>query len=246
MTLSEPEQESKPERKLVTPGDLIAEGQYKVLTPYTVIKKNDGYYALVVGLATIDDESKALKLVPLQGPYYPSPEDVVIGIIRSLGITSWEVDIRAPSPAILYATDYLGRPINPARENLSEYLDVGDVIIAKIQVFDRTRDPLLTTRGRGLGKVTKGAVIEISPVKVPRVIGKKGSMQSVLEGETGCKVIVGRNGRLVINCPSKDLEEIVVLAIRKIEAEAHTTGLTDRIKEFIITEKVRRGLISGR
>ena len=246
MAASEPEQESKPTRRLVTPGDLIVEGQYKVLTPNTVLERDNGYYALVVGLATIDGESKTLKLVPLQGPYYPSPEDVVIGIIRSIGITSWEVDIRAPSPAILYATDYLGRPINPARENLSEYLDVGDVIIAKIQVFDRTRDPLLTTRGRGLGKVTKGAVIEISPVKVPRVIGKKGSMQSVLEGETGCKVIVGRNGRLVVNCPSKDLEEIVVLAIRKIEAEAHTTGLTDRIKEFIITEKVRRGLISGR
>jgi len=244
-TNAETLQEGRSERKLVTPGDLVVRGEYKVLTPNTLIKRGDSYYALVIGLATIDNESKTLKLVPLQGPYYPSPEDIVIGIIRSIGITSWEVDIRAPSPAILYATDYLGRPINPARENLSDYLDIGDVVIAKIQIFDRTRDPLLTTKGRGLGKVTRGAVVEISPVKVPRVIGKKGSMQSVLEGETGCRLIIGRNGRLVINCPNRDLEEIIVMAIRKIEAEAHTMGLTDRIKEFIITEKVRRGLISG-
>ncbi len=237
--------EEKP-RTLVAPGDLLARGEYKILTPTTVQRRGDSYYALVVGLATVDDEAKTIKLIPLQGPYYPSVDDLVIGIVRSIGLTSWEVDIRAPSPAILYASDYLGRPVNPARESLSDYLDVGDVIIAKIQVFDRTRDPLITTRGKGLGKVTTGAVVEISPVKVPRVIGKKGSMQSVLEGETGCRLVVGRNGRIVVNCPNKDLEEIVVLAIRKIEAEAHTTGLTDRIKEFILTEKVRRGLIGGR
>ncbi len=233
-------------RILVTPGDVIAEGDFKIITPNTVEKRGSKHYALVVGVAYIDNENKVLKLIPLQGPYYPAVDDVVVGIVRAIGLTSWEVDIRAPSPAILYAADYLGRPVNPARENLSDYLDIGDVLIAKVQVFDRTRDPLLTTRGKGLGKVISGAVVEISPVKVPRVIGKKGSMQAVLEGDTGCRLVIGRNGRIVVNCPSKELEEVVVLAIRKIEAEAHTTGLTDRIKEFILTEKVRRGLISGR
>lgn len=234
------------QRELVAPGDLIAEGDFKILSPSTIYKVGRKYYSAVVGLVQYDESSNTLKIIPLEGYYYPQPEDIVVGVVRSVGLTSWEVDIRAPFPGILYASDFLGRPINPAREELTDYLDVGDVIIAKIEVFDRTRDPLLSTKGKGLGKVTKGAIVEINPAKVPRVIGKKGSMQSTLENETGCKLVVGRNGRIVIDCPNRDLKDILVLAIRKIEREAHIPGLTDRIKEFIAKEKVRRGLIGGR
>ena len=234
------------QRELVVPGDLIAEGDFKILSPSTIYKIGKRYYSAVVGLVQYDESNNTLKIIPLEGYYYPQPEDIVVGVIRSVGLTSWEVDIRAPFPGILYASDFLGRPINPAREELTDYLDVGDVIVAKIEVFDRTRDPLLSTKGKGLGKVTKGAIVEINPAKVPRVIGKKGSMQATLENETGCKLVVGRNGRIVIDCPNRDLKDILVLAIRKIEREAHIPGLTDRIKEFIAKEKVRRGLIGGR
>ncbi len=230
-------------RELVVPGQLLAEGEFKVGTPNYVYRVGSKYYSAVVGLAEITEES--LAVIPLEGFYYPSPGDIVIGVIRNVGITSWEVDIRAPFPATLYAADFLGRPINPAKEDLSDYLNIGDVILAKVDVFDRTRDPILTTKGKGLGKVTKGSVIEISPVKVPRVIGKKGSMHQTLESETGCKITVAKNGRILVECPNKQLEEIVVLAIRKIEREAHIPGLTDRIKEFILKEKVRRGLLGG-
>ncbi len=234
------------ERKIVTPGDEVADAGFKVVTPNTIYVKGDKYYSLVVGLAKKDLKNKTISIIPLEGYYYPKKDDVVVGIVTSVGLTSWEVDIRAPFPGILYASDFLGKPVNPAKEDLTNYLDVGDVVIAKIDTFDRTRDPHLTTRGRGLGKVKKGTVIEVSPVKVPRLIGRKGSMQSVLEGETGCRLVIGMNGRIVINCPNQDAEEMLVLAIRKIEREAHTTGLTDRVKEFILKEKVRRGIISGR
>ena len=233
------------QRDLVVPGQLIAEGDIGVTTPTYINKIGSKLYSTVIGLVNIDEERKSLGIIPLEGFYYPSPEDLVIGVIKNVGITSWEVDIRAPFTAILYAADLLGRPINPAKEDLSQYLDVGDMILAKVEVFDRTRDPILTTKGKGLGKITKGAVIEISPVKVPRVIGKKGSMHQVLEEETGCKVVIARNGRILIDCPNKALEEILILAIRKIERESHIPGLTDRIKEFIIKEKVRRGLLGG-
>ncbi len=222
------------QRILVVPGDLIGEGDYKVLSPSTVYRVGKRYYSAVVGLAQRDESQKTIKVIPLEGYYYPQADDIVVGVIRSVGLTSWEVDIRAPFPGILYASDFLGRAVNPAKEDLTDYLDVGDVIVAKVEVFDRTRDPLLSTKGKGLGKVTKGAIVEISPVKVPRVIGKKGSMQAMIEGETGCKLTIGRNGRIVIDCPNQDLREIVIMAIRKIEREAHIPGLTDRIKEFIV------------
>jgi len=233
------------QRDLVVPGELIAEGDFKIINPSYISKVGNKYYSTVIGLVDIGEDEESLNIIPLEGFYYPSPGDLVIGVVRSVGITSWELDIRAPFPAILYAADLLGRPINPAKEDLSQYLDVGDMVLAKVDVFDRTRDPILTTKGKGLGKITKGAVVEISPVKVPRVIGKKGSMHQTLEEETGCKITVAKNGRILIECPNETLEKIVVLAIRKIEREAHIPGLTDRIKEFILKEKVRRGLLGG-
>jgi len=231
------------DRQLVTPGDLLAEGEYKILNPAAVYRKGNRYYAAVIGLAQISDDT--INVIPLEGFYYPNPGDVVVGVIVNVGITNWEVDIRAPFTAILYAADALGRPVNPAKEDLTHYLDVGDIIIAKIEAFDRTRNPVLTIRGKGLGKVNEGAIVEISPVKVPRVIGKKASMLQTLQKETGCDIIVGKNGRIIIKCKNPDMQEILVLAIRKIERESHIPGLTDRIKEFILKEKVRRGLVSG-
>jgi len=231
-------------RELVIPGQLIAEGKLTVVTPTTVYSIDNKYYATVVGLVNIENDK--LGVIPLEGFYYPKVDDVVIGVITSVGVTSWEVDIRAPHPAILYASDFLNRPVNPGRELLSDYLDVGDVILAKVEAAGRGKAPQLTTKGRGFGKVSKGSLIEISPTKVPRVIGKKASMHQLLTSETNCEIVVAQNGRILIsNCPNKELEEIAVMAIKKIEREAHIPGLTDRVKEFIIKEKIRRGLLGG-
>ncbi|MCX8184360.1 MAG: exosome complex RNA-binding protein Rrp4 [Sulfolobales archaeon] len=238
-------QSQEAQRILVVPGEVVVEGDYKILTPSYVIRIDRKYIATIVGLAQIDNESKEIGVIPLEGCYIPQLEDIVIGYVVDAGLTSWELDIRAPFTATLYAVDFLGRPINPAREDLSKYLASGDTVLAKVEVFDRNRGPVVTTKGKGLGKIVRGTIVEISPVKVARVIGRKGSMHQLLASETGCEVTVARNGRILISCPNRELEDILVMAILKIEREAHIPGLTDRVKEFIIREKVRRGLIGG-
>ncbi|MEM4767302.1 MAG: KH domain-containing protein, partial [Ignisphaera sp.] len=91
--------------------------------------------------------------------------------------------------------------------------------------------------------ITSGSLVEIEPCKVARVIGKKKSMLNMLIEQTKCEIFVGNNGRILLKCPNLELEYIAILAIKKIENEAHTTGLTERIKDFVIEEKVKRGLI---
>lgn len=73
--------------------------------------------------------------------------------------------------------------------------------------------------------------------RVPRIIGKKGSMITMLKKETGAQILVGQNGRVWISGKSRDEEAIIAEAIRKIEAEAHTTGLTDRVREFLVNKR---------
>lgn len=171
-------------------------------------------------------------VVPLKGGYIPRVGDLVAGRIVDIGLSGWNVDIRAPYEAMLPASETPG-PRGPRRQDLSSTFDVGDMVIAEILAFDRTRDPLLTAKGPGLGKVATGRVVEISAAKIPRLIGRKGSMISMLKKETDCQITVGQNGMVLVWGKSPENERIAVEAIYMVEREAHTRGLTDRIREMI-------------
>ncbi|MHA1372509.1 MAG: KH domain-containing protein, partial [Promethearchaeota archaeon] len=75
--------------------------------------------------------------------------------------------------------------------------------------------------------------------KIPRLIGKNGSMIRMLNGITTCKIFVAQNGIVWVKGKNHDDERIILKAIKKIEKEAHTFGLTDRIKEYIKNEKTK-------
>ena len=225
---------------IVVPGDKLAKGDYRALRG--TFREGDEIFSAVVGLADTRG-SHSIGVVPLQGNYYPAEEDVVIGVVTGVGFTSWHIDIRAPYDGILSVSNFLGRDrdrgFNAREQDLSKYLTNGDVIFAKVVVFDRSRDPLLSTHERGLGKLTGGRIVEILPTKIPRIIGRKGSMINMLKRETNTRILVGQNGRIWINGRSFEDEFLVVQALRKIEREAHTSGLTDRITELIREEKTK-------
>jgi exosome complex component RRP4 len=62
-------------------------------------------------------------------------------------------------------------------------------------------------------------------------------MINMILRETRCNVSIGQNGRILINGRSRADEEIVEKVVHKIEAEAHTSGLTNRIQEYLKTIK---------
>jgi len=228
-------------RVIVAPGDrLPKETQGK--EPY-VIEVEDGKIATVVGI--LDYRNGKPVFIPLQTIYIPKAGDIVIGMISSVGVMHWMVDINSPYNAVLTAQDFLGRPYNPTSDDLTRYLHVGDYIKAKVVAFDRSRNPLLTVQDQGLGKITDGKVIEIQPAKVPRVIGRKRSMITMLQNELDCEIFVAVNGRIHIKCPNKEAESILVLAIKMIEREAHKTGLTERIQKYIRELKAVKGVNSN-
>jgi len=225
-------------RVIVAPGDEVPR-ETIAKEPY-VIEVGGRKVATVIGL--LDFRGDKPSFIPLQYVYVPKPGDIVIGLIASVGVMNWFVDINSPYTAVLTAQDFLGRPYNPVTDDLTRYLKVGDYIKAKVVAFDRTRNPLLTVADEGLGRIVEGKIIEVQPAKVPRVIGKKKSMLTMLQEETGCEIFVAVNGRIHIVCPNKDLESILVLAVKMIEREAHTSGLTERVKEYIRELKRVRGV----
>ena len=224
-------------RQIVTPGDLLAEGDY--IAGENTYKEGNRIYAARIGL--VEYEDKKVSVVALRAFYIPRVGDTVIGTVVEVGFSGWTVDINAPYLAILRASDVLNRPFKPQKDDLTEVLDVGDLVVAKIVSYDRTHNPQLSVDELGLGKITRGQIMKITPTKIPRVIGKKGSMISMIKQETGCHIILGHNGIILITGKSLEDEELAMMAIHKIEEESHTTGLTDRILQMIKKEKEKRG-----
>ena len=222
-------------KQLVTPGELLAEGDY-LLGDNTYLEENK-VYAQRIGL--VDCENKRVNVVALRAFYVPKVGDLVIGAVIEVGFNGWTVDVKSPYTALLRASDVLSRPFKPQNDELSQVLSAGDLIVAKIASYDRAHDPQLTVSEPGLGKITRGQIMRVTPTKIPRVIGKKGSMISMIKQETNCQIILGLNGVILVTGKSPEDEELAITAIRKIEEESHTTGLTDRITQFLKEQKVK-------
>ncbi|MBT3865620.1 hypothetical protein HOF78_00780 [Candidatus Woesearchaeota archaeon] len=87
-------------------------------------------------------------------------------------------------------------------------------------------------KGPGLRKISGGRIVEINSAKVPRVIGKQGSMISLLKDKTGCRIIVGQNGLVwVQGAPEHEL--VAIDAINFINEKGHLQGLTDRVSGLL-------------
>ena len=220
-------------KQLVAPGDLLAEGDY--LPGDSTYKENEKIYASRLGL--VDYDGKRVQVVALKAFYIPNPGDTIIGKVVETMPSGWSVDIKAPHLAKLRASDVVERSFKPETTDLPTIFDLGDLIIARVVDSDRTRDPLLTIREPGLGKIMRGQLVELTPTKIPRVIGRKGSMVSMIKRETECQLTLGQNGMVLISGRSPEGERLAVMALRKIEEESHTSGLTDRINEMIKKER---------
>jgi len=196
------------EKQLILPGAIAA----------TTPRRMDGCYVddgktfvSVVSLKAGD------KIIPLKGHYVPRIGDYIIGIISEERFSGYEVDINAPFPSTISARD------------IRETFQVGDVVSAKVRMVDEVHTAQLVEPR----KLFAGRLIEIESVKVPRVIGRNGSMLALIKEYTGSDIFVGKNGRIYTK--NGDIA-LSVMALLKISSEAHTSGLTDRIKEMLEVE----------
>ncbi len=219
-------------RKYVVPGDLIADGNVRPVS--NAVRIGDKIFATRIGIAEVSREGA--RVIPLSGVYIPKVGDLVIGKIIDHSAMAWEVNINSCFPGHLPAQDVFGREFSSARDDMTAKFRVGDMIACKIAAFDRSRDPLLTVADKDLGKIAKGEIVRISPTRIPRLIGKRGSMIQTIEQSTKCGIIIGQNGITVVSGPAADGILLAVKAIKMVEEEAHTANLTQRVKDMLQSE----------
>lgn len=213
-------------KEIVVPGDLLDDSG-RLKPGFNTYKEGRHIYALRLGIKTLRGDT--VSVLALSGRYDPQRNDLVIGTVLETGPSIWLLDVNAASPVTMHVNDV---PWRVDFGETSKYLAAGDTVLLKVAYVDEIKKVQLTMKDRACRKLTGGLVFEVAPSKVPRIIGKGGSMTNLIKGATNTRMFVGQNGVIWIDGESQDVA-LAMAAIRKIEQEAHTSGLTEKVKAFL-------------
>jgi exosome complex component RRP4 len=215
------------DKQVVVPGDVLAD-DLGFIPGFGTYRNNNNLMCSRLGLVNV--EGKVIKIIPLSGKYLPRRNDIVVGRIFDILMMGWRIDINSPYSAVLSSKEtpeYIEK-----NEDLSRYFDLDEYLVCKVTNVTSQNLVDVSARDQGLRKLRGGRIIYVNTHKVPRIIGKKGSMVSMIKQATGCRIIVGQNGLIWID-GEPDKENLAVQVIRKIESESHIPGLTERIKTYL-------------
>jgi len=183
-----------------------------------------------------EDKENMVSVIPLSGKYIPKEGDMVVGVVSNVNRNGWAISINSP-----YET-YLAREKRRDDDDtfdLRRLYKEGDIVSIMVSSVDEVKN----SYAEGPRKLVGGRIAMLNAKKIPRVIGSKKSMLSLLRDKSGCRIVVGQNGIIWIDGPEKNME-VVVEAILKIGKESHTKGLTNRISIFVDEEMARRGAVA--
>lgn len=204
------------DRKIVLPGEKIAEGTVRAPNTYV---HGGSTYAAVIGM--MDAEGR---YIPLENKYLPGVGDVVVGMVTDVRHAGYEVDLNLPEGGFI------------STKFTKITLELGDFVVCKIREVTEVGDVELSE----VRRLPRGKVVEFPSAKVPRLIGRKSSMIMMIKEYTGGDLVVGNNGYVWVS-ERCDIP-LVLKTMKLIDRNAHTSGLTDRVKEFLDIEAKERGI----
>jgi exosome complex component RRP4 len=220
---------SESKKRYVLPGDVITTAPLRLQANVTLEGKR--IISTAIGLSDVSYDS--VRVIPLSGIYLPKVDDLVIGMIKYIHGNSWFADINSCYEGMLLAKDVFGRGSNATLGEMKASLDKSDLILARIANSDRTREPLLSISGQNLGKIDSGELVKISPTKIPRLIGKHGSMIQTIESSTNATITIGQNGLIVLKCDDSAGLKKAIESIKMMDKALHNTNLEEKIQNIL-------------
>ena len=218
------------QRKVVVPGETIFEGE-EYLPGEGTEKKENKVISLRYGLA--EESNKLVRVISLSGVYEPRRGNVVIGNVELLTFNGWVINIGTAQNGFLSLMEV---PRYVDKDGLEEVMDIGEMIIAKI-ISSNKRGIDLTIKGRGLGKIEEGIIFNVNSHRVPRIIGKEGSMIKLIKEKTNCNITVGQNGMILLKGDSTEEELLAKKAIEFISERSFVYGLTNEVAKWFEERK---------
>lgn len=214
------------ERRVVLPGDLV-DDTGKLRPGIGVFSDEGKICASQIGIVSIRGEYA--NVISFQGPYEPRKGDFIIGKVIEFTPTNWILDINSPYVGLLSIDSV---PWHVDVGETAKFLGIGDMVTCNIAYVDSCKKVGISMQDRDARKLTSGIAIRISPSKIPRLIGKAGSMVATIKKYTNTRIFAGQNGRVWVD----GTPEGILLSSRvidMIDREGHTQGLTERIEEYL-------------
>ncbi len=214
-------------RDVVLPGELIDERKGRKAGT-GVYLEDDKVLSKFLGIPRIDENE--ISVIALSGVYIPKAGDRVVGKINEVEISGWSVDINSPYTAFLPFSEAVEEFVDMQRTDLSRYFDIDDVIYCKISKVTKNKVIQVSMNDMAAKKLYDGIMVKVTPTKIPRIIGRGGSMISLMKERTRCDIIPGQNGMVWIKGEDKTK---AIEAILTVERESHTAGLTEKIEKML-------------
>lgn len=214
------------ERTITVPGETIVSGE-EYLPGDGVRREAEDLVAERYGI--VDFSDKLVKVIPLSGAYFPRRGNTIIGEVIDVTFNGWIIDFGGAQNAFLPVSE-VPKYIN--KNELREHFDFGDAIVCKVwDVKGRGVD--VSVKMRGYGKIEGGMLMKVNPQKVPRVIGKEGSMVKLIKDATGCEITIGQNGLIWVKGNDVDSELKTKKIIEFICENSVAHGLNEKVEEFV-------------
>jgi len=210
------------DRKLVVPGDQIISSM-DYLPGRNCFREGNSIYAKRLGILNVD--GRVISVIPLTGVYFPRVGDMVIGEVEDVQSNGWVININSAHSAYLPLSG-VREFIDTSKTDLSRVYGMGDVIYANINSVVSGNSIHLSMQDPRCRKFRSGRIVRMNPSKIPRLIGRQGSMIMMIKDLTGCRINVGQNGWI---CIEGEKEDLAIKAIEVIEKESQSDGLTDKI-----------------
>ncbi len=223
----EKEDKKEDSYNIVLPGEFISERKGRKLGRGVYIE-DEKIFAEVAGVPRINELEASV--IPFSGKYIPEFGDRVIGIVSEVEVSGWRIDINSPYEAFLPASEAIDSFTNMNRVDMSRYFDKNEIIFCKISRVTKNKTTQASMRDMMAKKLFGGILIKVTPSKIPRIIGKAGSMIQTIKSLTECDIYTGQNGVVWIRGDNKAK---AIEAIMMIEKESHMSGLTEKIEKLL-------------
>lgn len=212
--------------RLVTPGEAIGASS-GVRAGTGTLKQGNEIISTKLGWAK--ENNGVVFVDPIYSAYLPRSGDLVIGIVESVRNNLWFAEVNGPFNGLL--------PMSLAPWKVEfgaarEHMDIGDVMLARVQEVDEAHNIVITMKGVGLRKLKEGTVLDLPVNLVKLVRSDNDSILNSLKEVSDCRIIVADNGRMWVDGSPENIS-MVRDAIDLLRSSGHMSNVTDVISQFV-------------
>ena len=218
------------EQRLVTPGMVIGPSAGKRAGSGIVTAEES---MIATQLGWLRELNNTVSIDPINAAYMPRSGDLVVATVAEVRNNLWFMNINGAFQGLL--------PMSLAPWKVEfgaarQHMDVGNVVLARVQEVDECHNVVLTMKGVGLRRLNQGTVESIPVQHIDRVRGDSNSLLQRMREACDCRIMVGENGRVWIDGDADGIAW-ARMALQMVAQDGHSKAFETILSEMEQTTK---------